>query len=139
MFSWVLTSQGVNDVVANALTTVGATKFGLMVAITLVLFVIGCFMETIAAITILTPILLPVATAAGIDPIQFGVIMLLNLMLGLLTPPLGMVLFVLSRVSKMSVEQCAKATLPFLLPLGIVLVLIMMVPALTLWLPSVLY
>lgn len=139
VFSWVLTSQGINDVVADALTTVGATKFGLMVAITLVLFVIGCFMETIAAITILTPILLPVATAAGIDPIQFGVIMLLNLMLGLLTPPLGMVLFVLSRVSNMSVEQCAKATLPFLLPLGIVLVLIMIVPALTLWLPSVLY
>ncbi|MEP1445197.1 MAG: TRAP transporter large permease [Paraglaciecola sp.] len=139
IFSWVLTSQNIHQIVADSLGFAGSNKYLVLLAITLILFLVGCFMETIAAITILTPILLPVAIAAGIDPVQFGVIMVLNLMIGLLTPPLGMVLFVLSQVSDVPVEQCAKATLPFIVPLVIVLALIMLVPALTLWLPSVLY
>ncbi len=139
IFSWVLTSQGIHQIVADSLGFAGGNKYTVLLAITLILFIVGCFMETIAAITILTPILLPIALAAGIDPVQFGVIMVLNLMIGLLTPPLGMVLFVLSQVSNVPIERCAKATLPFLLPLVVVLVLIMLVPALTLWLPSVLY
>lgn len=139
IFSWVLTSQGIDTVVAEFLAETGANKTTLYISITLLLFIVGCFMETIAAITILTPILLPIAIAAGIDPVQFGVIMLLNLMIGLLTPPLGMVLFVLSRVSGLTVEHTAKATMPFLLPLLIVLLLTMLVPELTLWLPNMLY
>lgn len=139
LFSWVLTSQGIHQIVADSLGFAGSNKYTVLLAITLVLFVVGCFMETIAAITILTPILLPIALAAGIDPVQFGVIMVLNLMLGLLTPPLGMVLFVLSQVSNVPIEKCASATFPFLLPLIIVLFLIMLIPALTLWLPGVLY
>ena len=139
IFSWVLTSQGIDTWVAAFLAKTGASKITLFISITLLLFIVGCFMETIAAITILTPILLPIATAAGIDPIQFGIIMLLNLMIGLLTPPLGMVLFVLSRVSGLTVEQSAKATLPFLIPLLIVLILVMVIPELTLWLPNVMY
>ncbi len=139
IFSWVLTSQGIHDLVAENLSTAGSNKLGVFIAITLLLFIVGCFMETIAAITILTPILLPIAIAAQIDPVQFGVIMVLNLMIGLLTPPLGMVLFVLSKVADISIERCAKATLPFLLPLIFVLFLIMWLPQLTLWLPGMLY
>lgn len=139
LFSWVLTSQGIHQIVEDSLGIVGNNQYAVLLIITLILFIVGCFMETIAAITILTPILLPIGLAAGIDPVQFGVIMVLNLMLGLLTPPLGMVLFVLSKVSDVPIEQCAKATLPFLIPLIIVLFLIMLIPALTLWLPSVLY
>lgn len=139
IFSWVLTSQGIHDVIAENLSTAGSNKLGVFIAITLLLFIVGCFMETIAAITILTPILLPIAAAANIDPVQFGVIMVLNLMIGLLTPPLGMVLFVLSKVADISIERCAKATLPFLLPLIFVLFLIMWLPQLTLWLPGMLY
>ena len=138
-FSWVLTSQGIHQIVADYLASVSSNKYLILLIFTLLLFVVGCFMETIAAITILTPILLPIAIAAGIDPVQFGVIMVFNLMLGLLTPPLGMVLFVLSQVSNVSIERCARATLPFLLPLGVVLLLIMFIPALTLWLPSQLF
>jgi TRAP-type C4-dicarboxylate transport system permease large subunit len=96
-------------------------------------------METIAAITILTPVLLPVAMQLGIDPIHFGVIMVLNLMIGLLTPPVGMVLFVLTRVAKVSFERAAKATFPFLLPLLIVLFLITYFEPLCMWLPGVLF
>ncbi|MBN1835274.1 MAG: TRAP transporter large permease subunit, partial [Spirochaetales bacterium] len=99
----------------------------------------GFFMETIAAITILTPVLLPVILHLGIDPIHFGVIMVLNLMIGLLTPPVGMVLYVLSRVAKVPFERCAAATFPFLLPLVIVLFLVTYIEPLTMWLPRLLF
>ena len=96
----------------------------------------GCFIDTIAAITILVPILLPIVLKLGIDPIQFGIIMTLNLMVGLLHPPLGMVLFVLARISKLSVERTTMAILPWLVPLLVALLAITYIPAITLWLPQ---
>jgi TRAP-type C4-dicarboxylate transport system permease large subunit len=96
-------------------------------------------METIAAITILVPVLLPVAVGAGVDPVHFGVIMVLNLMIGLLTPPVGMVLYVLSRVSHISFEKCMRGTLPFLVPLVAALLLVTFVPQISLWLPTLFY
>ncbi len=80
----------------------------------LLMLFVGCFLDTIAAITILVPILLPLTAQFGIDPVHFGLIMTLNLMIGLLHPPLGMVLFVLSRVAKLSVERTTMAILPWL-------------------------
>lgn len=82
------------------------------------------------------PILLPIVLKFGIDPVQFGLIMTLNLMIGLLHPPLGMVLFVLSRVAKLSVERTTMAILPWLVPLFLALILITFVPAISLWLPQ---
>jgi TRAP-type C4-dicarboxylate transport system permease large subunit len=96
-------------------------------------------METIAAITILVPVLLPVMTKIGIDPVHFGIIMVLNLMIGLLTPPVGMVLYVLSRVAKMPFEQCARACAPFLIPLLAALALVTLIPEFSLWLPTLVY
>ena len=96
----------------------------------------GCFLDTIAAITILVPILLPIVLKLHIDPIHFGLIMTLNLMVGLLHPPLGMVLFVLARVANLSVERTTVAILPWLVPLFISLILITYVPEITLWLPQ---
>ena len=124
---------------ATWMLTVTDNKTLLLLFITLILFVVGCFMETIAAITILTPVLLPIAVSLGIDPVHFGVVMVLNLMIGLLTPPVGMVLYVLSRVSKVPFEECAKATIPFLVPLVIVLMLVTFIPQLSMWLPTLLY
>ena len=82
---------------------------------------------------------MPVAAQFGIDPVHLGIIVILNLMLGLLTPPVGMVLFVLSRVSRVPFEQCVRATLPFLVPLLAVLLLLTFIPQLVLWLPQLLY
>jgi TRAP-type C4-dicarboxylate transport system permease large subunit len=96
-------------------------------------------METIAAISILVPVFMPIINKVGIDPVQFGVIMVLNLMIGLLTPPVGMVLFVLSRVSGLSFDRTVRAVLPFLVPLLLVLALITIFPQLTLWVPTTLY
>ena len=81
------------------------------------LLVVGCFLEPIASISILVPVLMPVIVKVGIDPVHFGVMMTLNLMIGLLHPPLGMVLFVLSRIAKLSIERTTMAILPWLIPL----------------------
>jgi TRAP-type C4-dicarboxylate transport system permease large subunit len=110
-----------------------------LLLINLVLLVVGLFMEPVAAITILTPVLLPVVVALGVDPVHFGIMMILNLMIGLLTPPVGLVLYVLARVADISFESAVRGTAPFLIPLVIVLLLITYVPAITLWLPTLLY
>jgi TRAP-type C4-dicarboxylate transport system permease large subunit len=110
-----------------------------LILLNLILFIVGCFMETVAAITILVPVLLPIAVGVGVDPVHFGVIMVLNLMIGLLTPPVGMVLYVLARVAGISFERCTAATLPFLFPLVVVLILITFIPSFSMWLPTLIY
>ncbi len=139
LFGWVLTTTRVTETVTAALLTVTSDPLLLLLIINLVLLVVGCFMETIAAISILVPILMPAVIQAGIDPVHFGVVMVLNLMIGLLTPPMGIVLFVLSRVGKLSFDRTVMAVLPFLVPLLVVLVLISAFPVITLWLPTIWY
>ena len=92
-------------------------RYVILLLINMLLLVVGCFLEPIASISILVPVLMPVITKVGIDPVHFGVIMTLNLMIGLLHPPLGMVLFVLARISKLSIERTTMAILPWLIPL----------------------
>ncbi len=139
IFAWILTSNRVTEHFTAMLMTITQNPIILLILLNLVLFVVGCFMETVAAITILVPVLLPVAEGIGIDPVHFGVIMVLNLMIGLLTPPVGMVLYVLSRVSGISFERCTSATMPFLFPLVVVLALITFVPGFSMWLPTLIY
>ncbi|BBI53548.1 hypothetical protein HORIV_59690 [Vreelandella olivaria] len=109
IFAWILTSNQVTQHVVTLLGPFADNPIATLIIINLVLIVVGCFMETIAAITILVPVLLPVAVTAGVDPVHFGVIMVLNLMIGLLTPPVGMVLYVLSRVSGISLKNACVA------------------------------
>jgi tripartite ATP-independent transporter DctM subunit len=139
IFAWILTSNRVPEQFAALLLAVSDNPIVILLLINLILLLAGCFLETVAAITILVPVLLPVAMEMGVDPVHFGVIMVLNLMIGLLTPPIGMVLYVLSRVAKLPFERCVAATAPFLVPLGVVLLLITFVPALTMWLPTLIY
>jgi len=139
LFGWVLTTTRITETAAAAMLSVTTDPLMILLIINLLLLVVGCFMETIAAISILVPVLLPIITKAGIDPVQFGIIMVLNLMIGLLTPPVGMVLFVLSRVANMPFDRTVRAVMPFIVPLLIVLVLITVFPPLTLWLPTMFY
>ncbi|HVX99403.1 MAG TPA: TRAP transporter large permease [Pseudorhodoplanes sp.] len=104
----------------------------------LILLAIGCFMEALAALLILIPIMVPAAVSFGIDPVQFGVIMILNLIIGTIHPPIGVVLFVTSRIAEISFETMSRAILPWLVPLLAVLALITLWPPLTLWLPHLL-
>jgi tripartite ATP-independent transporter DctM subunit len=139
VFAWVLTAQRVPEMVAGMLLATSDRPWVILLLINLILLIVGCFMETVAAITIMVPVLLPVAIEIGVDPVHFGVIMVLNLMLGLLTPPVGMVLYVLSRIANITFERAVVGTAPFLVPLVLVLLLITFVPQITLWLPTLLY
>jgi len=135
IFGWMLTATGVTAAIAD--WVLGFTRepwVFLLLANVLMLFV-GCFLEPTAAITILVPILLPIVHKLGIDPVHFGLVMVLNLMIGLLHPPMGMVLFVLARVAKLSVERTTAAILPWLVPLLVSLVILTYIPAISLWLP----
>lgn len=135
IFAWLLTVSNTAQILSDAILGLTQNKWVFLLLVNLLLLFIGCFLDTIAAITIVVPILLPIALKLGVDPIHFGLIMTLNLMIGLLHPPLGMVLFVLSRVAKLSVEQTTMAILPWLVPLFAALIAITFVPELTLWLP----
>ena len=135
IFGWMLTATGVTAAIAG--WVLGFTKDAwvfLLLANALMLFV-GCFLEPTAAITILVPLLLPIARQLGVDPVHFGLVMVLNLMIGLLHPPMGMVLFVLARVAKLSLERTTIAILPWLVPLLVSLVILTYIPAISLWLP----
>ena len=110
----------------------------LALLLNLILLVLGCIMDMAPIILIATPILLPIATSIGIDPVQFGIIVVLNCGIGLLTPPVGAVLFIGSAVAKLPMEKVVKATLPFYLCMIVTLLLITFVPAISLWLPQVL-
>src|SRR6188768_846547 len=138
IFGWMLTATGVTtDIAAWVLSFTKQAWVFLLLANLLMLFV-GCFLEPTAAITILVPILLPIAVHLGIYPIHFGLVMVLNLMIGLLHPPMGMVLFVLARVARLSVERTTMAILPWLVPLLVSLAIITYVPRVVLWLPRLL-
>ena len=138
IFGWILTTTRTTDALGAWILEFAADPVTFLILVNVFLLLVGCFMETIAAITILTPVLLPVAVKLGIDPVHFGLIMVLNLMIGLLTPPVGMVLYVLARVSKLSFEETVRAVAPWLVPLLLVLALITFVPETVLWLPRTL-
>jgi tripartite ATP-independent transporter DctM subunit len=137
IFGWMLTATGVTAAIASwVLAFTQEPWVFLLLANALMLFV-GCFLEPTAAITILVPLLLPIARQLGVDPVHFGLVMVLNLMIGLLHPPMGMVLFVLARVAKLSLERTTMAILPWLVPLLASLVILTYIPAISLWLPRV--
>lgn len=127
-FGWLLMRSGLTIKLAASIGAMSTDPLIILLVINLFLLVVGCFMEPVVAILILGPVLMPVITKVGIDPLHFGVVMVLNLMIGLLTPPFGVVLFVMAGVSQLPFERVIKATMPFLLPLLIVLVLITIFP-----------
>ena len=139
LFAWVLTANQVADGIAGGLLAMTTDQTQVLLVIMAMVFAVGFFMETVAAITILAPLVLPVALAVGIDPVHLGIVFVLNLMIGLLTPPVGMVLYVLAKVSRTPFEECVRATLPFLVPLVSVLLLLVFVPEIALWLPDRLF
>ncbi|MFK0385713.1 TRAP transporter large permease [Rhizobium sp. RM] len=136
IFAWLLTVSQAAQLFSDFMFSMTSNWWTFLIIVNILLLVVGAFLDTIAAISILVPILMPVAARYGIDPVHLGLIVTLNLMIGLLTPPVGMVLFVLSRISKMSVERTTLAILPWMIPLFIALALITFIPAVTLWLPT---
>ena len=139
IFGWMLTATGVTAAISQWVLAFTKDPWVFLLLANLLMLFVGCFLEPTAAITILVPILVPICQQLGIDLVHFGLVMVLNLMIGLLHPPMGLVLFVLARVAKLSVERTTMAILPWLLPLLGSLVIITYFPSLVLWLPKMFY
>lgn len=138
VFAWILTAEQIPQNVAQSILGISSNPIVVILIINLILVFVGMFMESTAAVVIMFPVLLPVATAIGMEPVHFGVMAILNLMIGLVTPPVGIVIYVASQVGKVPVTQSLKANMPFLVGLFIVLLMVSYIPALTTWMPAVL-
>ncbi|KAA0009925.1 TRAP transporter large permease [Billgrantia pellis] len=136
LFGWILTSQQIPQTIAALIMSISDNPIVVILIINLILLFVGAFMETIAALIILFPALLGVATGVGMDPVHFAVMAVLNLMIGLTTPPVGVCLFVVSGIGKLQMLTVARAILPFLACNLVVLLLVAYVPAISLWLPD---
>ena len=139
IFGWLLTATRVTDMVTEWVLGFTSTPWVFLLLVNLLLLFIGCFLEPTAAILIAVPVLMPVVLKLGIDPVHFGLIVVLNLMIGLLHPPMGIVLFVLARVANLSFERTTMAILPWLVPLLACLLLLTYVPSIAMWLPRMFY
>ena len=139
IMGWVITTERVaHDAAAMIATHVHSPLVGLLI-LNVFLLVVGMFLETLPALLIMSSILLPVTQALGVDPVHFGVIICFNLILGIITPPMGIGLFVAARVARVTPEQVLRAILPFLVPLVAGLLVITAFPQLTLWLPNLVF
>ena len=135
-FGYILTLMEIPMKITTAFLTLSDNRYVILMCINVMLLLLGTVMDMAPLILILTPILLPVIIGIGVDPVHFGMIMLVNLGIGLITPPVGAVLFVGAAVGKVTIENTVKALLPFYLALFMVLMLVTYVPAISLWLPS---
>jgi tripartite ATP-independent transporter DctM subunit len=138
IFGYCLTQLHVPDLASSAILGLTDNKIIIFLLVDLIILLLGCIMDMSPIILITTPILLPIVSGLGMDPIQFGIIMVLNCGIGLLTPPVGAVLFIGSAVAKLKMEQVVKATLPFYLCMLIALILITFIPQISLFLPNLL-
>ncbi len=136
-FGAIMTYMQLPERITEFFTSVSDNKYVILMCINIMLLLIGTLMDMAPLILILTPVLMPVTNSLGIDPVHFGMIMLINLGIGLITPPVGSVLFVASAVSKQKIEQVVKAMLPFYGALLLVLMLVTYIPEISLWLPRV--
>ena len=139
LFGWILASEQIPQRLSSFFLATLPNRYVALLVLNILLLIAGTFMETISALTILTPVLMPVVEGFGIDPVHFGLIMILNLMIGLLTPPVGMVLYVLAGVSNVSFEKIAKAVWPYIVVLTLVLFFLTYVPQIVLFLPNLLF
>ena len=137
-FSWVITYLRIPQMVTAGLFAITTNKYVMLLIINAILLIMGCFMNMVSIVYIMTPILLPIVTSFGMHPVTFGIMMIMNLGIGLLTPPVGQVLFVGSSISGLSVERLTKALLPQMAFMVIALILITLIPSVTMWLPTVL-
>lgn len=138
LFGWVIAREQGPQAVTEAMLQLTDNPIVFLLLVNIALLITGMLLEPVAGLLITVPVLMPAAVEFGIDPLHLGIVMILNLVLGLLTPPVGLVLYVLSSVTGSSVQTVTRGTVPFLIPLLITLLLITFIPAFSLWLPSLL-
>lgn len=137
LFAWFCTTTGISDMASDALLSVSGSKTVFLLLVNIILLIAGCFLDAPSALYIFTPIMLPVATQLGYDPVALGVVMTVNLAIGMITPPVGVNLYVACGVSKITLGQISKSVVPYLVASLIVLFLITYVPEIILFLPKI--
>ena len=136
--SWIMAYENIPQDITTTLLSISDNKIVILLIINLTLLMVGIFMDITPAVLIFTPIFLPVVTELGMDPVHFGIVMVLNLCIGLCTPPVGSVLFVGVGVAKTSIQKVVKPLLPLFIAMLIALLLVTFIPEFSLWLPGVL-
>jgi C4-dicarboxylate transporter DctM subunit len=139
LFAHVLTTERIPQTIAETIVTMGMPAWAFLLVVNVLLLIAGMFMEPTGIVLILAPILFPIAQRLGIDPVHLGIIMVVNLEIGMVTPPVGLNLFVAAGITRMSIMEVARAALPWSLVLLAFLMLVTYVPAITLWLPNLLF
>jgi C4-dicarboxylate transporter DctM subunit len=138
-FSWLLASQAIPTQIASAILSFTENRYAVLALFNVILLLAGCFLDGASAVIILAPLMTPIAASVGVDPVHFGIITLINVEIGMLTPPVGLNLFVACAIAKLPLQEVVKAVLPTLGILFLGLLLVTYVPALSLWLPGLLY
>jgi tripartite ATP-independent transporter DctM subunit len=139
IFGWILAIEQVPQSVTKWFISYISSPWMALLVVNVILLIAGMFLDSMCSISLLTPILLPVALRYGIDPVHFSIVMILNLMIGLVTPPVGVVLYILSSISGVSFDRIVRAVLPFIAALMVALLIVTYVPAIVTWLPNLLY
>jgi tripartite ATP-independent transporter DctM subunit len=139
IFGYLVTRAGLTSAMVEGIGSISSNPITVGLMLVAFLLVVGCFLEGTAAIIILAPVLLPIMLDVGIDPLAFGIVIVLTMMIGLLTPPFGMVLFVMARISSLPLHSIVRATLPFLVPLMLVDLLLVLFPQIVTFLPNLLF
>ncbi len=139
VISWIITKEGVPALLAQLILGITKNKYLILIIINIFLLVVGCLIETVPAMILTIPVLMPIVDAMGVDRVHFGVILCVNLAIGFAAPPMGIGIYIMAAVAKMSPEEVIKETLPLLVPLLVALVLITFIPEITLFLPNLLF
>jgi C4-dicarboxylate transporter DctM subunit len=137
LFSFILNRLNIPSMIQEMFLNLSTSPVLFLILVNILLLIAGMFIEAAAAILILVPILLPISHSLGIDPIHFGIIMVVNLAIGLITPPVGINLFVASQISKLKLEQISRAMIPFIIILFVDVIILSFIPEISIWLPSV--
>lgn len=135
LFGWVLSVEGVPQKLTQAMLSISTNPYVLLLLVNVLLLVVGMFLDSTTAILVIAPIIAKPLIAAGVDPVHLGMVVVFNLMIGLLTPPMGLALFLVADIAKVKMKEVLREMLPFYVPLLITLALITYVPAITTWLP----
>jgi len=139
IFTWILIRENIPRLISTSLLGMGLSDPMLLFILVLIMFIFGTFMDLVPNLFLLAPIFFPIATGIGVDPIQFGVLMVISLAMGLFTPPVGVTLFISCHLGKIGMEDCIKDLVPFFLGGAIICILAAYIPAMTTWLPNLFF
>ena len=135
MFGWILSVEQVPQQLTGWMLSISTNPYVLLLIVNMLLLVVGMFLDSTTAILVIAPIIAKPLVAAGVDPVHLGMVVVFNLMIGLLTPPMGLALFLVADIAKVSMKEMLSEMAPYYVPLGITLLLITYVPEITTWIP----